>query len=264
MLKEDMVMVHSRSELIANQSGESVEQQEGLINIHNKADRGFLRELLQLVKAFQVVTNEEKVTEYLNMIRLRSFVSQHKNLHHAKKDGFIYPFLLFSARENDYKNSESSTKNTRMIELNFVEEVLNIHTKDHSVKSYHISMVEKVIRGFNYDEFIIEIQNESCQHSYFATFPLQRDFIVEMILFAIVSFKKSQIGNKGINCPDNHNFKKQKDLIPDLHKHLEPTVQVELITDDYVLPPKALLIGPCLKKNKTIGWEKRYLLLGYS
>ena len=43
-----------------------------------------------------------------------------------------------------------------MIELNFVEDVLNDRFKDHDCRSYHISMVEKVIKGFKYDEFIIE------------------------------------------------------------------------------------------------------------
>jgi hypothetical protein len=43
-----------------------------------------------------------------------------------------------------------------MIELDFVEDVLMDRQKDHEVRSYHISMVEKVIKGFKYDEFIIE------------------------------------------------------------------------------------------------------------
>jgi len=43
-----------------------------------------------------------------------------------------------------------------MIELNFVEDTLNDRWKDHVNKSYHISMVEKVVKGFKYDEFVIE------------------------------------------------------------------------------------------------------------
>ena len=43
-----------------------------------------------------------------------------------------------------------------MIELNFVEDVLYDRLKDHHTRSYHISMVEKVVKGFKYDEFIIE------------------------------------------------------------------------------------------------------------
>ena len=77
-----------------------------------------------------------------------------------------------------------------MIELNFVEDVLMDRIKDHEVRQYHISMVEKVIKGFKYDEFIIEFQNDDKPLSYFATFPLQRDFIVEMINFAVITQKK--------------------------------------------------------------------------
>jgi hypothetical protein len=43
-----------------------------------------------------------------------------------------------------------------MIELNFVEDTLSDRWKDHITKSYHISMVEKVVKGFKYDEFVIE------------------------------------------------------------------------------------------------------------
>jgi hypothetical protein len=59
-----------------------------------------------------------------------------------------------------------------MIELNFVDDVLVDRNKDHEVRSYHISMVEKVIKGFKYDEFIIEFQNDDQPLSYYATFPL--------------------------------------------------------------------------------------------
>ena len=76
-----------------------------------------------------------------------------------------------------------------MIELNFVEDVLMDRCKDHEVRSYHISMVEKVVKGYKYDEFIIEFQNDEKPLNYFATFPLQRDFIVEMITFAIIKNK---------------------------------------------------------------------------
>lgn len=77
---------------------------------------------------------------------------------------------------------------SRMIELDFVEDTLNDRWKDYEIRQYHISMVEKVFRGFKYDEFIIEFQNTK-PISYFATFPLQRDFIVEMINFAIFKYK---------------------------------------------------------------------------
>lgn len=59
-----------------------------------------------------------------------------------------------------------------MLELDFVEDTLRDKWKDHKVKQYHISMVEKVIKGFKYDEFIIEFYNDSKPISYFATFPL--------------------------------------------------------------------------------------------
>ena len=111
----------------------------------------------------------------------------------------------------------------RMIELDFVEDILYDRKKDHQCISYHISMVEKVISGFKYDEFIIEFQNDLKPISYFATFPLQRDYIVEMINFAVIKNKLAISNNKGINCPDNHNLKK-KAAGPDLEKNIEPNM----------------------------------------
>lgn len=71
-----------------------------------------------------------------------------------------------------------------MIELNFVENVLNDKFKDHICRSYHFAMINKVVKGFYYDEFYIEFNNDK-PLSYFASFPLQRDYIVDMLNLAI-------------------------------------------------------------------------------
>ena len=77
------------------------------------------------------------------------------NLSAAQKDGFIYPFLLFSVQEN-IQGGSTVIGDSRMIELDFVEDTLNDRWKDYQIRQYHISMVEKVFRGFKYDEFVIE------------------------------------------------------------------------------------------------------------
>ena len=77
------------------------------------------------------------------------------NLNAAERDGYIYPFLLFSVIEN-IQGSINEIGDSSMIELNFVEYTLNDRFKDHATKSYHISMVENVVKGFKYDEFMIE------------------------------------------------------------------------------------------------------------
>jgi hypothetical protein len=123
-----------------------------------------------VVEAFKIVSDTEQREEYIKMIRLRSFASQYMNQTPAEKDGYIYPFLLFSVQQSTIGSSDEMSQ--RMIELNFVEDVLNDRMKDHENRSYHISMVEKVISGFKYDEFIVEFQNDLKPVSYFATFPL--------------------------------------------------------------------------------------------
>ena len=71
------------------------------------------------------------------------------------------------------------------------------------------------------------------------------------------------MSNKGINCPDNHNLKKKK-VGPDIDKHVKSNINIEFILEDFVLPPKSILIGACMKKNIHVGYEKRYLMLGHS
>ena len=62
-----------------------------------------------------------------------------------------------------------------------------------------------------------------------------------MINFAVIKHKKATESNKGINCPDNHNLKKKK-VGPNTDKVL-PNLNLEFILEDFVLPPKAILIG---------------------
>ena len=59
-------------------------------------------------------------------------------------------------------------------------------------------------------------------------------------------------------------MKNKKVENPLVEKYLTPNVQLEFIIEDFVLPPKALLIGRCQKKNKRFGFETRHLMLGYS
>ena len=95
-----------------------------------------------------------------------------------------------------------------MLELNFVENVMNDRFKDHISRSYHFSMIKRVVRGFKYDEFFIEFNNDR-PLTYNSCFPLQRDFIVEIINLAIDEIKYQKEKNKGINNPENHNLSKK-------------------------------------------------------
>lgn len=84
-----------------------------------------------------------------------------------------------------------------------------------------------------------------------------------MINFAVIKHKKSTTEvNNDINCPINHNLY-QKRTGPNTDR-VEPNLQLEFILKDFVLPPKSILIGECMKKKQNFGWTKRYLMLGSS
>ena len=95
-----------------------------------------------------------------------------------------------------------------MLELNFVENVMNDRFKDHICRSYHFSMIKKVVRGYKYDEFFIEFNNDK-PITYYSSFPLQRDFIVEAISLAVDEIRFLKDKEKGINNPDNHNLQQK-------------------------------------------------------
>lgn len=84
-----------------------------------------LKELYNVVRAYQIVMVPESRNTYLKQIRLRSFASQYMNLAAAVKDGFIYPFLLFSVQENNLGGPEE-IGDSRMIELNFIDDTINV------------------------------------------------------------------------------------------------------------------------------------------
>ena len=69
--------------------------------------------------------------------------------------------------------------------------------------------------------------------------------------------------NRGVNCPDNHNLQgdKAKSKIVKILRE-ENSLSLSSITNDFVLPPKSVMIGTCRKKNQSFGSETRHLMLG--
>jgi len=133
--------------------------------------------------------------------------------------------------------------------------------KDHISRSYHFSMIKRVVKGFKYDELFIEFNNDK-PVTYYSSFPLQRDFIYEVINLAIDEIKYLNLKNKGINNPDNHNLSKKTSTADDIY--VKTSLDLKLIMDDHVLPPKSLGKAKILKKNKGMGYETRYILLGHT
>ena len=103
--------------------------------------------------------------KYLKIIRLRSFASQYLSMMPILKDGHFFPFMLFSVIDR----SQKSGTEFRMLELNFVEDVMTDRFKDHVSKSLHFSIIKRVNKCYAADEFYIEFSEEKC--TYAATIP---------------------------------------------------------------------------------------------
>ena len=69
----------------------------------------------------------------------------------ALQEKYVYPYMIFSV----LFNSE-----LRMLELNLVDNVLIDRFKDHKARPFHFTMIERVLRGFKLDEFVVEFNNE--------------------------------------------------------------------------------------------------------
>ena len=71
----------------------------------------------------------------------------------------------------------------RIIELDFVEDILLDRYKDHCQRSYHFSMIKRVNKTVEDDGFIVEFNNETFMYN--ALVPGQRDYIIAMITVAM-------------------------------------------------------------------------------
>ena len=67
----------------------------------NSIVKSNLHQLRSIITAYQFLSEEKERNKYINMIRLRSLISQHLNRKAALKDGHIYPFLIFSVNESE-------------------------------------------------------------------------------------------------------------------------------------------------------------------
>lgn len=177
-------------------------------------DKYILKEMLTKINAYKVLTNDKEKGDYFNRIRLRSITSQYLNITDMLKDGHFFPFLIFSVYD-------VQTDEQRMLEVNFVEDVLHDRYKDHCCRSYHFSMLKRVNKAisFNDDEFHVEFNNE--KHTYRAVVSTQCNFIVAMLQIAIEETLINQNKMKSVNCPENQNMK--KDPFTKLKNNLQRT-----------------------------------------
>ena len=203
---------------------------------YNK-DRYIIKELLQKVRAFKLLTGEKERVKYLNRIRLRSIASQYLSIMPAINDGNFFPYMMFSILT--LNGTES-----RMIELNFVEEVLHDRLKDHCTRSQNFSEILRVNKGFERDLFHIEFNNEKI--TYRTQIPHQRDFLVAMVRTAMEEVQINQSANKGVNCPDNPNLIRDAQHLKSFQR-TKNSFNLQCIENDYVLPGKSVKIGKCRK-----------------
>ena len=93
---------------------------------------------------------------------------------------------------------------------------------------------------------------------------MQRDFIVEMINFAVIKFKNSLKKILKVNTHDNQYAKKKSNIPIDIDKHIKPKLKLEFILSDLVLPPRGIKISRVMKKRQSFGFSQRFMLLGHS
>ena len=127
----------------------------GKEQLYLKKDEFLLKHLRKVVKSYKVLEKEEDRVDYLKMFRLRSLASQYNSIVPLLKDGFFFPYLIFTVRENNEQ---------RILELDFVEDILLDRYKDHCVRSYHFSAIKRVNKTVEEDGFIIELSNESFKY----------------------------------------------------------------------------------------------------
>lgn len=207
LIKQNYLIQTSQSLMKATNYEEAKKSGKELIISYNN-DKYILQDMLDKVNAYNQLMIDTKRDFYINRIRLRSIASQYVSFVPLLEDGHFFPFLIFTVL--DCENGEK-----RMLELNFVEDVLHDRYKDHCCRSYHFSMLKRVNKGMSTDSadggddlFHIEFNNE--KFHYKCIVPNQRDFIVGMITTAMEETQIAYNKNKTNNNPDNVNVKKDE------------------------------------------------------
>ena len=87
-----------------------------------KRDKYMLQDLSKLVNTYKILEKEDDRQEYLSRLRLRSLASQYNSISTLIKDGYFFPWLIFIVKQGTEQ---------RIIELDFVEDILIDRYKDH-------------------------------------------------------------------------------------------------------------------------------------
>ena len=161
-------------------------------------------------------------------------------------DANFFPFLMFSV-------FDAKTGEQRLLELNFVEDVLHDRFKDHCCRSYHFSMLKRVNKVVDQTNCIFNIEFNTEKHTYRTVVSTQTDFIIGMIQVAIeetqITLNKSK---GGVNNPDNQNIKKDTShKLSTYFERTENSLNLKCIMNDFVLPTRSVKMGLCKKKNAT-------------
>lgn len=95
-----------------------------------------------------------------------------------------------------------------------------------------------------------------------AVYQAQRDLIVKLLIYA-AEFK---IQSALEDSPNNNSItsrNKSNEIINERTKHCD-IENFKIYMDDMNLPPKSILKAEIKKKNKSLGWETRYIILGFT
>lgn len=118
-----------------------------------------MKDMLNKINAYKILIKDTERTNYLNRIRLRSIASQYLSVTPMLNDGNFFPFFMFTVF--DAKSGEQ-----RLLELNFVEDVLHDRFKDHCCRSYHFSMLKRVNKVVDQTNCIFNIEFNTEKHTY--------------------------------------------------------------------------------------------------
>jgi hypothetical protein len=138
--------------------------------------------------AYQIISDPILSTNYLQTVRIRSFLSQQISSYRDDRKGWHYPFLVFVVGEGE---------DTLMLEIDFVRKVIIFRQKDHDKIEYAFHQISWVMQGRDHDQFILEFNiSKSKPKILEAVYQGQRDLIVKVLIFAWEIFVKSDYSEK--------------------------------------------------------------------
>ncbi|KAL1504232.1 hypothetical protein AB1Y20_010641 [Prymnesium parvum] len=189
-----------------------------------------VEEFQKITTAYHFVTDEEKLQNYLHLYTLRCYMSQTV----PKKGSFLLPHYAFPLEKG---KGQSKAKSERLLLVDFLALKLRIYKKEAPHKEFSISAIADIK-------------------------PLS-DPTKSPPFDACLTFKNNTPTPYYLRCRSREQYETLLAVFEKIARASECTLEaIGVAPNDEYAPPAALQKSKVLKKEGSMSWEQRFMVLG--